>query len=126
MTDIRKSLFTLFSGTLLTFGVWLAICITVDPFNTDPLTIITFYSSLFLWLTGLFTFIFLYIRSHISDVSNQNLIPNSILHSSLIVITIIIFLTLQTLRVLGLLEGILLFVIFVLIELYIKAKTSHV
>jgi len=125
MTDIRKSLFTLFSGTLLTFGVWLAISITVDPFNTDPLTIITFFSSLFLWLTGLIIFIFLYVRSHISDVTNQNTIPNSILHSSLIVITLIVFLILQTLRVLGQLEGILLLVIFILIELYIKAKTSH-
>ena len=124
MTDIRKSLFTLFSGTLLTFGVWLAILMTVDQNDTDPLTILAFFSSLFLWLTGLFTFILLYIRSHVSKLTNQNTIPNSLLHSFLIIACILLLSILQTLRVLGWLEGVILIILFVLFELYIKAKST--
>ena len=109
MTDIRKSLFTLFSGTLLTFGVWLAILMTVDPNDTDPLTILAFFS-VFLWLTDCLL-ILLYIRSHVSKLTNQNTIPNSLLHSFLIIACILLLSILQTLRVLGWLEGVILIIL---------------
>lgn len=124
MADLRKSLFTLFSGTLLTFGVWLAIVITIDPNSTDPLTIITFFSSLFLWLTGLCTFILVYIRSHMSEIVQPTIISNSLVHASLIILSIDILLILQTLRVLGILESIIVCILFLLLELYLHTKSS--
>lgn len=123
MTDIRKSLFVLFSGTLLTFGVWLAIFMTIDPNNTDPITIITFFSSLFLWMTGINTFIIVNIRAHMTVLSNENIIPSSLMHSFSVSLFLLILIVLQTLRVLGIVEGIIVAILFILFELYIKTKT---
>ena len=123
--DPKYKLFTLFVATLSSFTVWLSIITGFDPDKSDPITKIAFFASLMLFLTGLFSMIYIYVSM---AMNNKNIfysiMAKSILHASLFSIFITITLALKTIKVLGILEfGILLF-LFILLELYLKAKTG--
>lgn len=48
-------IFSLFSLTILSFGLWLLLLINVNPFQAPSWIIITFYSTLFFVITGIFS-----------------------------------------------------------------------
>ena len=121
--DPKYKLFSLFVATLSAFTVWLSILTGLDPEKSDPVTKIAFFASLMLFLTGLLTMLFIYI----SIITNNKLnfystIAKSITHASLISIFITLALILKSIKVLGSLESGILFFLFILVELYLKAK----
>jgi len=121
--NLRTYFFGLFSATLLSFGVWLAIFFYADPELADFLTFAAFFSSLFLWLTGALTFIIFYIRI---SLSNREVIfahlPAAGRHAALTSAAITSLLIFQTLRVLSAWEAALVVVIIVLLELAARSK----
>ncbi|MFA6423286.1 MAG: hypothetical protein WCW17_02415 [Patescibacteria group bacterium] len=64
---VRSTLFSIFSTTLLAFGVWLVVFFNFSPLNADKLTFAAFYGSLFLWLTGIITFALFYTKVYLSN-----------------------------------------------------------
>lgn len=122
MKDIRYIFFSLFCVILFSFAIWLSILMTINPQTTDPVTIATFFGSLFVWLTGFIAFIIIYFRSSMFKHSSSKLVTESIFHSSFISLAITIILILQALRVLGFLEIGLIILLCILAEIYIYAK----
>lgn len=118
---MRSYMFSLFVGTLIAFTVWLSILITVNPDSTDIITRMTFFASLFLSLTGFFSFIYIYIMSLIETKYHPTkLVSRSLLRATLLSFTIVFLLVLQTLRVLNTWEIIIVILLYLLTELYIK------
>ncbi len=120
MNNIRSYLFSLFVGTLIAFTVWLSIFITVDPTSTDIVTKTAFFASLFLSLTGLLSFVNIYIMSILTHHKPVKLVSKSILRATILSFVIIFLLVLETLKVLNLWEIIIVTMLYLLIELYIQ------
>jgi hypothetical protein len=118
MSSLRSYLFSLFVGTLVAFTVWLAILITIDPTSTDIITKAAFFASFFLALTGLLTFILVYIMSVLTKHTATKLVYQSLVRSSLLSFVATFMLILETLKVLGLWEMIIILALYLLVEFY--------
>ena len=120
---LKSYLFSVFAVTLLSLGVWFMILFNIDVDTADFLTISAFFGSLFLWLTGILTFIIFYFRVWISN--NEvifTFLPISIRHSILISYTLVGILSMNALNVLTWWDAIMLILVTVLIELFFRAK----
>lgn len=125
MNKIKSYLFGIFVLTLLAMGVWLLILFNFNPYQADLLTVITFFVSLFLWLTGIFILIGFYIKVQISN--NEiiySFISSTIRQSIILALAIVGILVLRTLRVLTWWDGILLALAVLLLELFFRTKYS--
>lgn len=123
MEKLKKYFFSIFSVTLLSFGMFLAILFNVDPQAADILTITALLASLFLTISGLLSLIIFYLRV---KVSNYEILfaqlPIALRHGSLIALAVTGLIFLQMLRVLGWWEGILYLVVLILLESYFKTR----
>lgn len=114
----------LFSVTIIALSVWLSILFGSSPLLTDPLTKATFFASLFLWLTGLLSFISIYFSSIFYHNLFNKIIINSVFQSTILSATIIFLIILNTLNVLGWLEFIVVLLLLLLVEIYLKLKVN--
>ena len=124
---LKKALFSLFTITLLSFGGWLTILFNVDPLKADRFILISFYASVFLFVTGVASFVgfgIRVLRSH-REVIYAHLTP-SIRQATLLGFTAVGLLFLQSLRVLSAVDaGAFILAIF-LLELFFRATPkSH-
>lgn len=123
MNNLKSYLFSLFMGTLIALTVWLSIFLTVNPNSTDIITKAAFFASLFLALTGIFTFISIYIMSHISKGAASTLVTKSLIQGSILSLVIVFSLILTTLNVFNLWEAIIIALLFIISEIYILSKS---
>lgn len=120
---LRKKLFYLFMGTLLSLGIWLYMLFHVDPSYADILTWLAFMGSLFLWLSGFLSFIIFYLKvSFFNQEVIFALLPSSLRQAAELALIIAGLLSLQALRVLGWWEGGLYILVIVLIEMFFQGK----
>lgn len=123
--DPKYKLFTLFVATLSSFTVWLAILTELDPNKSDPITKIAFFASLMLFLTGILSMVLIYVNTAINSKNGfYATMAKSILRASIISIFIALSLILKTINVLGLLEFGILLLLYLLTELYLRAKQN--
>lgn len=118
MKSNKQSLFSVFSGTLTSFTVWLAILVSINPYKSDIITKAAFFASLFLWLTGIISFIIVYLGSLIKQIDSDRLITSAIIQGSIISAVAVLMIILKTLAVLDLWEISLIIIIFALSEIY--------
>lgn len=124
MKDIKSSLFSLFVGTLTSLTVCIAILITINPYKTDIITQAAFFASLFLTITGIISFLSIFVGSYIWQKTSHQLLSSSIIQATIISLTLTSLVLLQSLRVLGAWEIIIILLIFGLIQFYIRAQNK--
>ncbi len=120
---LTKQLFSVFALTLMALGLFLAILFNVNPDTTDLITQITFFISLFIFLSGLFTFIGFYLRVYLSnhEIIYANF-PIALRQAILVSLLIVGLLALNALRVLNIWSGIIFVLILIIIELFFRSK----
>lgn len=124
---LRTYLFVMTFLTVICWGIFLFVAITIDPFSTNWLGFLLFYSSLFIALSGLFTLIgflvrFVILRKGIAF----NLVKLSFRQSFLFSLFLITALFLQANNFLNWTNLILLIVGFSILELFlISNKKNH-
>lgn len=125
--NLKSTLFGIFSLTLFSLGAWFVMLFNIDPTKTDILTHLAFLASLFLWLSGIITFIEYIVRLRIN---NKELLytplSTAIRHGLQISLTVVTLLSLQLLKVLNVFDAVLILAIILTSELYFKARTKHV
>ena len=127
MTEkIKYNLFSIFSSTLIAFAIWIYILYNFDPFSNDILAILSFFATLFFWLSGIITMIMIFIRINIfSKFSINSNISASIRQATIISILIVGLLALNTLNSLNTLQASILVFIAILLELFIKGIITN-
>lgn len=120
---LKHYLFTLFSTTLIALGAWLVIFFNVDPKSADALTITAFFASLFLWITGILTFLGFYLRIWLSnrEIIFANL-PPSFRQAILGTLAFVGLLVFKYLQVLNWWTAIPFVIICLLVELYFQTR----
>lgn len=123
--SIRSYLFSLYSSTLVALAVWLSIVFFSDPNVADMVTMIAFFVSFFLWLSGLVTFLIFQTKIMIThhEVIYAHL-PSSIRQASFISAALTLLSILQTIQVLSWWSAILVIAIFILFELFFRSKLT--
>lgn len=123
---LKKSLFSLFAVTLLAFGGWLTILFNVDPAQADRFQFIALYASIFLFLTGILTFVGFGVRILLSnrEVVYAHFAP-SLRQGMLVAFALVGLLFLQSLRVLSVIDAGAFVLAILLIELFFRAKPRH-
>jgi hypothetical protein len=120
---LKKYLFAIFTFTLLSLGVWLAILFNTDPNNTDLITRCAFFASLFVFLAGFFTFLGFYLRVYFSNREIiYNNFPIALRQSILLSLIIVGLLAFQTLRVLTVWVAAIYVLAIILVEFYFKSR----
>jgi len=119
---LNATLFSIFTTTLLAFGVWLLVFFNTSPVDADKLTYAAFYASLFTWFAGLLTFIFYYARVFFGnkEVVYQHF-PASIRQATLISFALVSLLFFQSLGVLNWWEVGLWLTSILLLEMFFKS-----
>lgn len=122
MTEkIKYNLFSIFSSTLVAFAIWIYILYNFDPYSNDILTILSFFATLFFWLSGIITMIMIFVRINIfSKKSINSNISVSIRQATILSILIVGLLGLNSLKALNTLQAIILIFIAILLEFFIK------
>lgn len=122
MTEkIKYNLFSIFSSTLVAFAMWIYILYNFDPYLNDILTILSFFATLFFWLSGIITMIMIFVRINIfSKKSINSNISVSIRQATILSILIVGLLGLNSLKALNALQAIILIFIAILLEFFIK------
>jgi hypothetical protein len=120
---VKKTLFSIFSITLLAFGGWLTILFNVDPTKADRFILIALYASIFLFVMGILTFIGFWVRVLLSnrEVIYSHLTP-SLRQATLVAFAVIGLLFLQSLRVLSIIDAGAFVLAVLLLELFFRAK----
>ncbi|MCL5795506.1 MAG: hypothetical protein M1338_04050 [Patescibacteria group bacterium] len=123
---LKKHLFAIFTSTLLSLGIWLAILFNTDPNSTDLITRCSFFASLFVFVAGLYTFIGFYLRVYFSnrEIIYSNF-PIALRQSILLSLVIVGLLVFQALRVLTVWVAVIYILAIILIEFYFKSKKTN-
>lgn len=123
MKTLKNYIFSIFIVSLVSIGTWLMILFNYNPYKSDIVTIIAFYTSLLLWVTGIFSLIGSYIRT---KTINHDLIQSDLFavfrQSLFISLAFVGILIMQTLKVLTWWDGILLVLAILLLELFFRTK----
>ncbi len=123
---LKKQLFAIFTITLLSLGVWLAILFNTDPNKADLITRCAFFASLFVFLTGLFTFLGFYLRVYFSNREIiYNNFPIALRQSILISLIIVGLLVFSSLHVLTIWVAAIFVLAIILIEFFFKSKQTN-
>lgn len=127
--QLKQSLFSLFAVTLLAFGGSITIIMNVDPKSADQFIFVALYASIFLFITGILTFLGFGMRILLS---NREVIyshfPPSLRQGMLAGLAIVGLFFLQSLRVLSAIDAFAFILAILLIELFFRAKprqTDH-
>ncbi|PIP51304.1 hypothetical protein COZ61_02135 [Candidatus Berkelbacteria bacterium CG_4_8_14_3_um_filter_33_6] len=127
MTEkIKYNLFSIFSSTLVAFAIWIYILYNLDPFSVDILAILSFFGSLFFWLSGILTMIMIFVRINFFSKNSINTnISSSIRQATILSILVVGLLGLNSLNVLNTLQAGILVFIAILLEFFIKAIINN-
>jgi len=124
---LRQYLFLMFLGTLLCWGIWVFIILTIDPTSADTISLMFFYASLFLSLVGTIFIITFSLRRLFNK--NDDIVFRSVrrtFRQSMVLSTFIIFaLLLLQKHLLNYWNTILLVVLFLLLESIVFASRKH-
>lgn len=120
---LKQAFFSLFAITLLSFGGWLTILFNVDPTKADTFLFVALYASIFLFITGLGTFIGFWLRVLFSnrEIIYSHFTP-ALRQAMLFGFTITGLLFLQSLRVLSVIDAGAFILAVILLELFFRAK----
>lgn len=125
MMKLKNALFSLFSVTLLALGGWLTILFNSDPAHVDRFVLAALYASIFLFITGLATFIGFGLRV---VLTNREMIyghlPIALRQATLLGFGAVGLLFLQSLRVLSVIDAGAFLLALVLLELFFRAKPA--
>jgi hypothetical protein len=121
--SLRIYLSTILFVTISTLALFLYLLFLVDPIHADPYIIILFIGSLSLSLLGVFTLSRYYITKHLTgnELYYANFIT-SLREGTLFGAFITSILTLSLYDLISFFDGILIFLSFILFELYFLAK----
>ena len=120
----RKILFSVFALTLIGFGAWFAVLQSVDPFNTDWFSRLTFYIFLLIWICGLVSLALFYIQKKLPH-NRAQIILQCIRQGLIISLGIVGLLVLQTINVLNILSASVYIIALILIEFYFRTKKTN-
>lgn len=119
----KTTLFGIFSLTLFSLGVWIVIFFNINPTKADKIIYIAFLASLFLWVSGIITFIEYLTRIKIAKTELTHLSLNTATrHAVMIAFTLTLLLGLQFLHILNIIDAIIIIVIISTTELYFKGR----
>ena len=119
---LRQTLFSIFTTTLMSFGVWLVVFFNTSPLTSDKLTFGAFYGSLFLWVTGIITFVLFYSKVYFSNKEVvYSLLTPSMRQATLIAGGVVSLLFFQSIGVLNWWEAGLWITSLLLLEMYFKS-----
>ncbi|NCN24945.1 hypothetical protein CO101_01385 [Candidatus Berkelbacteria bacterium CG_4_9_14_3_um_filter_39_23] len=124
--NLRTRLFYIFSGTLMSFGIWISLLFHTDPTYADILTWLAFMASLLLTIAGFFGLIIFYIK--VSFFNNELvyiLLPSSFRQSLEIGLAVVGILSMQAIKVLGWWEAGLYILVLILLELFFQTKPQN-
>jgi len=124
---IRKTLFYLFSLTLLSTGMFTVILFNVNPFEADIITRGAFFASMFFIIMGIFTFIGYYVRilraNHLVTISD---LISAIRQASLLSAIVVGWLLLSALKIFNWWDALLLTISIGLLELFFQTRRTDV
>ena len=120
---IQMYLFLIFIVTLVALGTWLLILFNINPYDTDLLSIASFFASMYLWISGLLTLISFYLKIKLSNREIiYNHLPISIRQASLISLAFITVLIISSLGIFTWWSGILIVISILILELFFRTK----
>jgi hypothetical protein len=126
MTKIKAKIFFLASVCLFALASLLLTIVNYNPYNSDSSVFITFYTSLLISLTGIFSFLIMFIKSRFSE--ENILVRNfweSLRQSLLLAIIITLLLALKGLKVLDLWVSVPLTIAILMVEMYIRGVSKN-
>jgi len=124
MTIIRN-LFFLFSITLFALASTVLAISNYNPFTSNVSAFINFYSSLFITIAGIVSICIFYLKSKkLKNQNNNILFWPSIRQASFIAFALTGTLVLRGMRILDLMIGSSIVVVFLLLELFFRTKKA--
>ena len=117
----NKLIVKVFSGTIISFLIFIAILFWVDPEKFKIIAFVPFYLSLFIFLWGLF-FLVRYYFNRLSKNENENNLYNFTVKSGLLAFLTIGLLLLQHLAYFNIVNLIAFFILIILLEFIISKK----
>ena len=121
MAKIKAKIFFLASVSLFALASLLLTIVNYNPFTSESPVFITFYISLLISLTGIFSFLLLFVKSRFTEenVFLRNF-GESIRQSFLLAVIATLLLALKGLKVLDLWVSVPLTIAIVMVEMYIR------
>ena len=121
MAKIKAKIFFIVSVSLFALASLLLTIVNYNPFTSESSVFITFYISLLISLTGIFSFLLLFVKSRFTE---ENVFlrsfGESIKQSFLLAVIATLLLALKGLKVLDLWVGVPLTIAIVMVEMYIR------
>ena len=122
---LKKSLFFIFSITVVAIATFVIVINNYNPYETGQLIFSIFYIALLIMLTGVFTIVIFYSKIYIFKNSMiYALFRPSLRQGAIISIGIVSTMLLQSLRLLDFWVEIPLLIVIVLIELFFQTKSK--
>jgi hypothetical protein len=117
----NKVIIKVFSGTIVSFLIFIAVLFWVNPEKFKILAFVPFYLSLFIFLWGLF-FLIRYYFNRLSKNENKNNLYNFTVQSGLLAFLTIGLLLLQHLSYFNIVNLTIFFILIILLEFIISKK----
>ncbi len=123
--QLKQSLFGLFTITLLSLGGWLTVIFNIDPVSAETFVLVALYSSIFLFIMGITTFLGFGLRVLLGrrEVVYAHFGP-SLRQGTLLSVALTGLLFLQSLRVLSGIDAGAFLLAIGLIELFFQGKPA--
>lgn len=120
---LRLYLFSLYSVMLLSLGLWFLLLINVNPYSAPAWIIVTFYLTLFCFLTGLLAIFGFYLKVWASnrEVIFAHLVP-TLRQSALLSFMIIGLMFLRQVKAINWWVAILFIISVVMLELFFRSR----
>jgi hypothetical protein len=122
MTKFKAKLFFVFTVTMFAIASFLLAVFNYNPFKADYSVFVLFYISLFASITGLSTFVVIFIKSRFSPKIDPSSFWPSLRISALISLVLVLLLLLQGLKILDLWVGVPLSLAVLLLELFFRGN----
>jgi hypothetical protein len=126
MTKVKAKIFFLASVSLFALASLLLTVVNYNPYNSESSVFITFYASLLVSLTGLFTFLVIFIKSRFTE---ENVFVRSfwesLRQSILLALIMTLLLALRGLGVLDLWVSVPLSIAIIMVEMYIRGVSKN-
>ncbi len=126
MAKIKAKIFFLASVSLFALASLLLTIVNYNPFTSESPVFITFYISLLISLTGIFSFLLFFVKSRFTEenVFLRNF-GESIRQSFLLAVIATLLLALKGLKVLDLWVSVPLTIAIVMVEMYIRGISRN-
>ena len=126
MTKIKAKIFFLASVCLFALASLLLTVVNYNPYSSESSVFITFYVSLLISLTGIFSFLIIFIKSRFTEeYVFIGSFWESVRQSFLLSVIITILLALKGLKVLDLWVSVPLSIAIVMVEMYIRGISRN-